>query len=499
MKKNELSATKPRGKKRKIAAGVSIFALNFVLMCGLIVLAIFLNGIGFNKSEVDFTAYFNTSGGQFIYLLIVLLLVLLVTFAYLLFEDKDLLYSPSNVQMIFLIIEVTLVCSYISGRYVNIYFRPLSLAALLTLLLVNRRTAIFINTTVTLIIFMVDVFTNVNFTGSANAQYSALIIGFTSGIFGVYLIDGVGARIKVFARGILIAVPKLICLVLLEQTELIEHYERLIAGISAAVLSVVLFMAILPVFEVMFKKVTNYRLTELTDHSSPLVKKLIEEAPGTFNHSLVVSNLAESCAIAIGENALLARCAAYYHDMGKLRQPEFFKENQQEGKNPHDDITPELSVNIIKSHAKDGYDLLKKYRLPQEICDVCLEHHGTLPIMYFYAKAKKFADGGEVSIEKYSYAGPKPTTKIAAIIMIADASEAIARTLKDRTRENVDKSVEKVINDRMYLRQFDDCDITLKDLNVIRNTVVNNLTGVYHKRVAYPKINLEDFKGEEGM
>ena len=138
------------------------------------------------------------------------------------------------------------------------------------------------------------------------------------------------------------------------------------------------FMAILPVFEALFKKITNYKLAELTDHSAPLIRRLIDEAPGTFNHSIVVSNLAEACAISINENPLLARCAAYYHDMGKLRQPEMFKENQQETKNVHDDLTPELSTNIIRAHTKDGYELLKKNRLPDEIANVCLQHHGTI-------------------------------------------------------------------------------------------------------------------------
>ena len=392
-----------------------------------------------------------------------------------------------------------MLCNYFSGRYINIYFRPLVLGGLLTLLLVNRRSAVFVNVVTSLLTFLMDVFTNANFAATVSefAQYSSLVIGFSTGIIGVYLIDGVGSRIKVFGRGLSMMVPVLVCLALLEQTNLLKYPERVVAGASSAVLSVVLFMAILPVFEWLFNKLTSYRLSELTEHSAPLIKRMIEEAPGTFNHSIVVSNLAESCAIAIGEDALLARCAAYYHDMGKLKQPEFFKENQQGGRNPHNDLTPELSANIIRAHAKDGYDIVKKYGLPQEIADVCIQHHGTMPMMFFYAKAKQFADGGDVDIEKYSYAGPKPQTKIAAILMIADAGEAAVRTLKDRTRENVDALLSRLINERMQLRQFEDCDITMKELNIIRNTIANNLTGVYHSRIEYPKVNLEEIKTEE--
>ena len=443
--------------------------------------------------------YFRTRSEQFIYLMFILVLVMIVSFVYLIFENREKIRTPKDVEMIFLIIEITVLCNYFSGRYINIYFRPLVLGGLLTLLLVNRRSAVFVNVVTSLLTFLMDVFTNANFAATVSefAQYSSLVIGFSTGIIGVYLIDGVGSRIKVFGRGLSMMVPVLVCLALLEQTNLLKYPERVVAGASSAVLSVVLFMAILPVFEWLFNKLTSYRLSELTEHSAPLIKRMIEEAPGTFNHSIVVSNLAESCAIAIGEDALLARCAAYYHDMGKLKQPEFFKENQQGGRNPHNDLTPELSANIIRAHAKDGYDIVKKYGLPQEIADVCIQHHGTMPMMFFYAKAKQFADGGDVDIEKYSYAGPKPQTKIAAILMIADAGEAAVRTLKDRTRENVDALLSRLINERMQLRQFEDCDITMKELNIIRNTIANNLTGVYHSRIEYPKVNLEEIKTEE--
>jgi putative nucleotidyltransferase with HDIG domain len=247
---------------------------------------------------------------------------------------------------------------------------------------------------------------------------------------------------------------------------------------------------LLPIFETLFKKVSYFKYAELTDHRAKLIRKMIQQAPGTFNHSIVVSNIAEACATAIGEDALLARTCAYYHDVGKLRRPEFFTENQADGNNPHDDLTPELSANIIKSHTQDGYQLIMKNRLPKEIADVSVQHHGTLPILYFYNKAKTFTDG-DVDITQYCYAGPKPQSKIATIIMIADSCEAATRTLQDRSRENVKSVVRKIVNDRMALGQFEECEITLKELNIIIHTVVNSLTGVYHSRIEYPKVNLD--------
>jgi membrane-associated HD superfamily phosphohydrolase len=165
------------------------------------------------------------------------------------------------------------------------------------------------------------------------------------------------------------------------------------------------------------------------------------------------------------------------------------------GQSLHDDLTPELSANIIKAHTQDGYSLIKKKRLPDVIADVCLQHHGTMPILYFYDKAKKFTDG-EVDINQFSYPGPKPQTKISAIMMIADSAEAATRTLKDRSREKVSAVVRKVVNDRMKLGQFDECEITLKELGIIINTVVNNLTGIYHRRIQYPKVSLEGLEAE---
>ena len=203
-----------------------------------------------------------------------------------------------------------------------------------------------------------------------------------------------------------------------------------------------------------------------------------------------MSNIAEACATAIGEDALLARTCAYYHDVGKLRRPEFFKENQADGVNPHNDLTPELSANIIKAHTQDGYAFARKNRLPKEIADVCLQHHGTLPILFFYDKAKKFTDG-EVSLASYCYSGPKPQTKIAAIIMVADGAEAAVRSLKTRTRETVSTAVKKIVSERMQLGQFDECELTLKEINIIIHTIINSLSGVYHDRVKYPKVSLE--------
>ena len=216
--------------------------------------------------------------------------------------------------------------------------------------------------------------------------------------------------------------------------------------------------------------------------------KLKKHALGTYNHVVVVAQLAEACASAIGEDAELARAVAYYHDVGKLKNPEMFAENQNEY-DLHKELTPELSVDIIRSHTKEGAKLIKKNRLPDIFADVAVQHHGTMPIKYFYAKALKLSDG-ELNVANYSYAGPTPTTKIAAIVMIADASEAAARSLSDRSPEKVAALVGSIVEERMNQEQFIDCDITMRELTLVTRTCINQLAGVYHSRVKYPKLTL---------
>jgi putative nucleotidyltransferase with HDIG domain len=243
-------------------------------------------------------------------------------------------------------------------------------------------------------------------------------------------------------------------------------------------------------FERMFMLVSAAKLVELSDTSNTLLRLLADKAPGTFHHSLQVMNLSDAAARAINANVPLVRAAALYHDIGKINNPQCFTENEVPGVKVHDGLSPRESAQLIIKHVADGIQLAEKHRLPKEIADVCREHHGTLPIAYFYDKAKKFTDG-EVDISQFRYPGPKPKSKIAAIIMIADACEAAARALKDRSRENVTKKVREIVNERMSLGQFDDCEITLKELNIIIHTVVNNLSGVYHSRIEYPKVSFD--------
>lgn len=475
---------------KDIVMNAVTYFVNLVVISLLFVGTIFLNELTGGET---FISYFSSATG-FLHFFILLTLLLALMALYFFFEDRDFLKRASNSEMIFLIIEIAIVMNHVSGSFISIYVRPLALATLLTLFLTDRRKAIFINILYCLLTFLFD---SLGSTEVTIGEYPILIMGFASGVMAIFIMDKVFSRIRLLIMSLIISAPTLVCIAMAVINKAnIETLPALLSGLCSGPFAVSAFMVLLPIFESMFTKISNFKLSELTEHKSKLIKKMLQQAPGTFNHSIVVSNIAEACATAIGEDALLARTCAYYHDIGKLRRPEFFKENQADGVNPHDDLTPELSTNILKSHAQDGYNLVIKNRLPREIADVCLQHHGTMPIMYFYAKAKKFTDG-EVDIAPYCYNGPKPQSKIAAIIMIADGCEAAVRTLQDRSRENVYKLVRDIVNDRMKLGQFEECEITLKEINIIIHTVVNNLTGIYHSRIEYPKVEINELAENE--
>ncbi|MBR2871098.1 MAG: HDIG domain-containing protein [Clostridia bacterium] len=492
--KKEVSRKQLKWTNKDVAKVATVYVVNVIVFAMLFVLLELINS-NFK------TSVWQVFKAQPLYLLNFLFLAMIaICFmaVFFLVIDRDFLHDPVNSEMLFLIMQLSLAIGFCCCKYVHIYFSPFAIAGLLTLYLTNSKTAIFINAIYgyLFIIFFTFLGLNTNFVGSLEQTISFFILSLASGILATFVMNGVYSRFKLIVKSFIISLPNLagVGISVLMQGE-VDLVTALLGAAFSGPIAVASFILILPIMEGLFKKVSCFKYAELTDHKSKFVRKMIEQAPGTFNHSIIVSNIAESCATAIGEDALLARTCAYYHDVGKLRRPEYFTENQQDGVNPHDELTPELSTNIIKAHALDGYNLLLKNRVPKEIAEVCLQHHGTMPMLFFYDKAKKFTDG-EVDVNQFSYGGPKPQTKIAAIMMIADASEAATRTLKDRSREKVGAVVRKVVNDRMKLGQFDECEITLKEITIIINTVVNNLTGIYHRRVQYPKVSLEGLEAE---
>lgn len=431
-----------------------------------------------------FVNYFKNAGlvRNFVFVALSVFCMYGTMFLFFFFEMNDFIKASKNMIMLFSILGISLIICFVIGKFFNVYARPMAFCGLMILLLVNRRSAVIMNFVFCILMFMLD-----GVTLGFDKGCSSLLIGLSTGILAIYLVSYVYSRIKVFFLGFVISVPIIVCIWFLG----LKNAENMLAlagiGFTAGMSSIVLMMAILPFYEKLFNVVTNYRLSEITDHKYPPIKRLIDEANGTFNHSLTVSTLAESCATAIGENALLARAAAYYHDIGKLKQPEYFSENQKDY-NPHSELSPELSTDIIRSHAHDGAVYINKYHLPKILADVAEQHHGTLLIRYFYSEASKYTEE-KLNEKDFSYPGPTPQTKIAAIIMICDGCEAAVRSLNDRSHANVAKMVQSIIDERLIrFRQFDDCDITIRELDIIRDTITQCLGGVYHDRVKYPEL-----------
>ncbi len=258
------------------------------------------------------------------------------------------------------------------------------------------------------------------------------------------------------------------------------------ASMFGALVASMIVSISLPFFESLFDIATNIKLLELLDPNQPLLKKLVYSSPGTYHHSIVIGNLAETAAEAINENPLLARVGAYYHDIGKIRKPEYYIENQRVEENKHDKLAPSMSSLIIASHVKEGVELAREHKLPSLVTDIIHQHHGTSLITYFYQKARDLAPLGSVEEEDYRYPGPRPRTKVAAIVMLADSVEASSRTLADPTPQRIQALTNSVIT-RIFLDdQLSKCDLTLKDLREIARSFNIVLNGIFHQRIDYP-------------
>jgi len=271
----------------------------------------------------------------------------------------------------------------------------------------------------------------------------------------------------------------------------------LLFGAGGGILSGLIVSGFLPVFESVFTISTDIRLLELLDLNHPLMRRLSVQAPGTYYHSMMVSNLAEAATEAVGENPLLARVCCYYHDIGKLLKPDYYIENQMGHGNRHDNLSPQLSSLVLVSHVKEGMDLAREYKLPQAIIDIIPQHHGTRLMNYFYSRAQenRLADQPPVLEDDFRYPGPKPQTKGAAIIMLADSVEAASRVLDNPTPARIAAFVDKMVTTIYLDGQLSDSDLTLKDLKTIQKSFVKVLTGQFHQRIEYPGMGLPD-KGE---
>lgn len=366
------------------------------------------------------------------------------------------------------------------------YMAPAALGTMLIALLLDLQLALWCA-------ILFGVFSGMYFNEGSHVLFDFRygLVSFVSGSAAAFALSGVRNRLSIFRAGLFSSGASVLTIAALYALVPVDGdgwvlLQSLAFGAAGGIFSAVLTIGFLQHFETVFDMLSPLRLLELSNPNHPLLRKLLIETPGTYHHSVIVGNLAEAAAEAIGANGLLCRVGAYYHDVGKTKRPQFFIENQM-AENPHDKISPNLSKSIIISHAKDGCEMLKEHHIPTPICDIAAQHHGTTLLKYFYHKAREQSDGAQVLEADYRYPGPKAQFKEAAIVGIADCVEAAVRSLARPSPERVENMVRKIIQDRLEDGQFDECDLTFKELDLIARSICETLQGIFHSRIEYPE------------
>lgn len=366
---------------------------------------------------------------------------------------------------------------FIIKQNLPIYYIPFCVAPMLTVLL-------FGNLEISLLITLASSVTIASFSGY---PLQAILLYSTSGIISARLVLGARKRNTIIRAGLIIGIIQALTFLLMERLrpELAGIYLTLFLN---GIISSIIVLGILPVFEYLFNTATNISLLELADFHHPLLQRMVSEAPGTYHHSLIVGNLSETACRAVGANSLLARIGAYYHDIGKLQKPEYFSENQTKETSKHGSLAPTMSRLIIMNHVKEGVELAKRYRLSPSLIDFIQQHHGNSLVYYFYRRAlENIEDDQKVIEEGFRYPGPKPDTKETAIVLLADSVEASTRALRDPTPAKIEELTRKIINNKFIDGQLDECELTLKDLEKISAVFIRLLCGIYHNRASYPE------------
>lgn len=369
--------------------------------------------------------------------------------------------------------------------FVIAFIFPTALAGMIVRLLAGERAAVYVT-----ILISAAAGIMLQSSYSASLQIDVALYILFGGLTAIYLIEQDGGRGRLLQISLAVALVNMLFVaiyLLIGQTQYswseIGFYFT--AALVSGLLSGALAIGLLPFFESAFGLLSTMRLIELSNPNHPLLKKILMETPGTYHHSLMVANLADASCEAIGANGLLARVGCYYHDIGKTKQPQFFIENQVNIENPHDRLPPEKSRDIILAHGFQGAQMLKEHKMPQEIVDVAAQHHGTSLLKFFYYKAKE--NNPDLEEASFRYRGPKPQTKEIAIICIADSLEAAVRSMKEPTSEKIKKLVDAIVEDKLKDGQFEECDISLKELKTVKAVMCETLNGIFHSRIEYPK------------
>lgn len=364
------------------------------------------------------------------------------------------------------------------------YLMPIAFSSILLTILSDKQVALFVSL---LIAALGALFSEIE-------PLTHATVGIVGAAVGILAVGRVESRTDLYRAGLFVSIANMLSIMALKLMDAASLLDRAVwlditLGAANGLIVGVLVTGALPLFETLFGVLTPLKLLELSNPNHPLLRKLLVEAPGSYHHTIFVANMCEAGAEAIGADAMLSRVGAYYHDIGKVKRPYFFVENQFGGENPHDKLPPSLSALIITSHVKDGVEMAREARLPREMLDFIKEHHGTMLVSYFYHMASKGGQSEYVLEDDFRYDGPKPQSKETAILMLADGCEASVRAMHQKSPlslEQIEAQVRRIFDDRLKQGQLEECDLTFRDLEVLVKTFVRVLSGVHHARIEYP-------------
>lgn len=401
--------------------------------------------------------------------------------------DRQTLRTPKRLIILSLCMALTMALCLV-GRLLHPYLTPVLLAPMMITGLITAEAAIAGSLSMSV---MVSALVAGSDSTYGAAMVHLLFTAFIGGLLAVTIIRKKPYRQQVLLSGFATAAANIVIILsigFMTNTSVRDVFANALWCAGGALLSAVLCIALDPVFESAFKLATATKLLEMCNPNHPLLRRLLIEAPGTYHHSIIVANLAEAAAEAVGGNPLLARAGAYFHDIGKLKRPMYFKENQM-GENPHEHTNPYVSAAIVTAHTRDGLIMAQQAHLPQEIQSIIVQHHGDTPVAWFYHKAVQQADGQPVDIADFRYDGKRPDTIESAIIMMADTVEAAVRSMSDPTPEKIRAFIDKLIAGKLDDGQLSYAPLTLRDITAIGDAFATVLQGVFHERIEYPTIS----------
>lgn len=360
------------------------------------------------------------------------------------------------------------------------YLLPLPAMAIISTTLMDQKFSFFLIISILLFLALMIM-----------SQINYLLVALVSSLFAIYLVGRVRERYQLMSFGFYISIINVLMIFLIgsigEQTANTIGLG-IVVGFISGFLSSALAVGFIPVLEKHFGLSTAMKLVELANPGHPLIKRLMTEAPGTYYHSILVGNLAEAAADAIDADSLLVRVGSYYHDIGKLERPQYFVENQEGLESPHSKLSPSLSMLIIVSHVKDGVEMAQEYDLPESIISIIREHHGNSLLKFFYCKAKEGEKGEDVKPEDFCYPCPKPQTKESAIVMMADSVQAAIQSVGQLSKGQLEAKIHEIIQGKLMEGQFEECDLTFRDLHKVQEAFVNVYEGLTHFRIEYPSL-----------